>query len=174
MKKSKIQSILIFILFAISIGLGISYYNLSQTNLRMSENKNITFKWSPGEEILTGFWKSNNKMSDQSIDKNFDLNFEIINLYNTSGILVQRAYDKNENSVYEKGQTFNVIGEVVGSYQDTDEDGAVDRFTLVLDNEKKLEFIDEDIDGRYEKVIVTDKNGNTTSELEINSLFKEH
>ena len=151
------QKIFIFLLLIIIIGLGTAYYKLNETNKNLMESKNLTFDWSPSQEILFSFWKNNNKLSSQSIDRNFDNNYELFNAYDIFGNLVQSSYDNNENGIFEKYLVFNSNGQNVGNNIDSDEDGAIDEFLLVLDNKNELKFLDTDNDGRFEKVVLLNK-----------------
>ncbi len=166
----KLQRILIILLAIISIGLGIYSYGLSETNKKLTESKNFRFDWSPSQEILMSYWKNNNKLSDQFIDRNFDNNYERINTYTTFGKIFQTCYDKNEDGIFEKINIFNSIDEKVGTCIDSDEDGAIDQFTLILDNGNELIFLDSDMDGRYEKIHFT--KDNKTSEILTEKLFE--
>ena len=165
----KIQGILIILLSIISIGLGIYSFQLKQTNDKLLESKNFKSKWSPSQEMLISYWKNNDKLSNQYIDRNFDYNYELINTYTTYGKLCYTSYDLNENGVYEKITNFNIIGEKVGISIDSDEDGEIDEFIINLDNGNELKFIDNDRDGRYE--IIHSKNDNKTIELSNEKLF---
>ncbi|QCX39558.1 hypothetical protein FF125_14325 [Aureibaculum algae] len=167
----KIERILIVLLAIISIVIGIKYYQVNEINKNLMNSKNFNSKWSPSEEMLNSYWKNNNKLSNQYIDRNFDNNYEIINTYDYVGKLTQSSYDSNENGIYERNKIFNVIGEVVGACNDKDEDGAIDELIMSLDNNNELKFIDSDIDGRYEKVIMTNKKIHKITEINIDSLF---
>ena len=168
------QKILILLISIGIIVLGIAYYKLNETNKNLMESKNFNFEWSPSEEILFSFWKNNEKLSSENIDRNFDNNFELFNAYDVYGNLVQSSYDNNENGIFEKYMIFNSNGQNVGNNIDSDEDGAIDEFLLVLDNKNELKFLDTDNDGRYEKVVILDKKANVKSEKLIEELFEKN
>jgi len=168
------QKISIIILSVVIIGLAIGYYNLNETNKNLMESKNLKYDWSPGQEILFTFWKSNSKLSDQYIDRNFDNNFELFNTYDIFENLHQTGYDSNENGVYEKFAIFDPSGEKVGNNIDSNEDGVIDEFSLVLDSQNELKFVDSDHDGRFEKVIFFNKKNNNTFEMLTEKLLKNN
>lgn len=166
------QKSLILILSIVIIGLGIGYYNLNETNKNLMESKNFNFDWSPSQEVLFSYWKSNNKLSDQYIDRNFDNNYELFNTYDTFGNLYQTAYDSNENGVYEKFLIFDPFGEKVGNNTDSNEDGAIDEFSLILDSKNELKFVDSDHNGRFEKILFINKKNSYTSEMLTENLIE--
>lgn len=166
----KTQQIVIILLLIICIALGFYSFHLKQLNDNLMESKNFNFKWNSGQEILMGYWLNNHKISNHYIDRNFDNNYELINSYTTYGKLYSANYDRNENGVFEKMIFFNSVREKVGNSIDSDEDGAIDEFTIFLDNGNELKFLDIDIDGRYERVY--SKRNDTIIELNDENLFK--
>jgi hypothetical protein len=173
-KQMNLKKILILILSIIIVGLSIGYYKLYEINKSLTDSKNFSFDWSPSGEVLFGFWKNNNKLSNQNIDRNFDNNYELFHSYDIFGNLVQSSYDINENGVYEKHLIFNSVGENVGNSIDSDEDGAMDEFSLILDSNDELRFIDSDNDGRYEKVLFFDKKTNSKIERLIEEIIENN
>tara|TARA_R110002049_G_scaffold112646_4_gene262268 strand:+ start:1235 stop:1768 length:534 start_codon:yes stop_codon:yes gene_type:complete len=168
------QKISILILSVVIIGLGIEYYSLKETNKNLMESKNFNFDWSPGQEVLFSYRKSNNKLSDQYIDRNFDNNYEVFNTYDIFGNLHQTGYDSNENGVYEKFLIFDPFGEKVGNNMDSNEDGVIDEFSLTLDSKNELKFVDSDHDGRFEKIIFFNMKNSNTTEMLTENFFKNN
>ena len=166
----KTQSIIIAILSVACISFAIGYYDIKEDLILLDDDKNFRSEWSENGENLRVYWKNNNKLAQLHFDRNFDNNFEISNAYNVVGQLMMTSYDTNEDGVYERGKSFNLHGETVGTYADLDEDGALDKFSLTLDNGNEIEFIDNDLDGRYERVVI--KDSLKTSEHAIEDFFK--
>lgn len=166
----KTQTIIIAILSIVCISFGISYFKIKEEMSLLDDDKNFRSEWNQTGQDLIVYWKKNNKLAQLHVDRNFDNNFEISNAYNVVGQLMMTSYDANEDGVYERGKSFNLHGEAVGTYADLDEDGALDKFSLTLDNGNEIEFIDNDLDGRYERVII--KDSLKTSELAIEDFFK--
>ena len=133
--------------------------------------KNFTFKWINNYEILTSYWKENNKIANQFFDVNFDYNYEIARVYTTYGKVYQTCFDRNENGVYEKTDCYNSVGDKVGYSLDNDEDGVPEEFVLIYDSKKELKFIDSNFDGKCEKVSII--NNNNETELLIKTIFEE-
>ena len=166
------KNILIIILSISTLIFGILYYNSLKLNENLTESKNFNFEWSQEGEILYSFWKNNDKISNQYIDKNIDNNYELINTYDIYGNIYTSNYDLNENGVFEKYLTFNSYGKIVGKCIDKNEDGAIDEFTLILENQSELKFIDSNDNGQYEKIILINKKENTKKEKLIKELFE--
>lgn len=165
----KLQNILIVLLFITTVSLGVYCYRLNKLNSQLETSKNFYFKWGSSDEILFSHWNNNKKLANQYIDQNFDNNYEKIIDFTTYGKRIRSSYDTNENGIYERTEIFNSVGDLVGNCWDKDEDGATDKFSLILDDKSELIFLDIDIDGRYEKLIL--KTENNTSEITIDQLF---
>lgn len=168
----KAQQLLMVLLLILSIGLGIYSLKLKEENNYLKDSKNFHSSWSPSQEVLMSYWKNNNKLSDQYIDRNFDNNYEVINTYTTYGKIIQIGYDENENGVVEKSIIFNSTGEKIGVNNDYDEDRDIDEFTLIYKNNSMLTFTDENNDGRYEKMLL--KINNKVSEITIKNMFEQY
>lgn len=143
----KFKEVLIILLLLTSAALGIYTYKLTKEISHLTDAKNFNLKWENGQEILTSSWKSNNKISNQYFDANFDYNYEIIRDFTTYGKVYRTSFDRNENGVYEKIDFYNPAGNKVGYSFDKDEDGVPEEFALIYDSKKELKFIDENYDG---------------------------
>ncbi|TCP21047.1 hypothetical protein EV195_1251 [Tenacibaculum skagerrakense] len=151
----KLQKIIIFFLSISTVTLGFLYFKVKNQNKHFTESKNNKFEWKNGDEILNSYWKKNDKLASQFFDQNFDNNYEIIRTFTTYGKLYQTSFDRNENGVYEKVECFNITGEKVGEIIDYDEDGIPEEFSLFINSVKKLKFKDENYDGIFEKLTIT-------------------
>lgn len=167
MKQKNTLSLLLFIT---TIALGIYSYLLRQDISRLTDTKNFRFEWQNGQEVLASYWKEDNKLADQYFDANFDYNYEIIRAFTTYGKVYSTSFDRNENGVLEKTDFYNVIGEKVGYSLDKDEDGVPEEFVLLYNKDRELQFIDENRDGKYEKITVINKSKRT--ELIVEKLFE--
>ena len=166
----KLQKIIIILLSISTTIFGFLYFKMRNQNKHFTESKNNTFEWKNGDEILHSYWKENNKLASQFFDQNFDNNYEIIRTFTSYGKLYQTAFDRNENGVYEKYENFNVAGEKVGYGIDKDEDGIPEIFSLSQGSDKEIKFIDENYDGIYEKIILT--NNSIETELLTEKIFE--
>ncbi|WP_417785671.1 hypothetical protein [Tenacibaculum sp.] len=167
----KLKETLIILLSLTSIGLGIYSFKLNKEVSLLMDAKNFTFKWINNYEILTSYWKENNKISNQFFDVNFDSNYEIARVYTTYGKVYQTCFDRNENGVYEKTDCYNSAGDKVGYSLDNDEDEVPEEFVLIYDSKKELKFVDSNFDGKFEKVIII--NNNNETEFLIKTMFEE-
>ena len=101
-------------------------------------------------------------MEEHNISFNsFILHSEVIN-----------AYYYNENGFYEKFLIFDPFGEKVGNNTDSNEDGAIDEFSLILDSKNELKFVDSDHNGRFEKILFINKKNSYTSEMLTENLIE--
>ena len=169
MNFKKIITPLLLLIIAV---LGIMYYQLFETNKALMESKNFNLEYNDNQEVLLSIWKKNNKLANQFIDRNFDNNFEEVYSYDAFGNLYQINSDTNENGVFEKCESFDVYGKNVGNAFDKDEDGAVEEFSIILDNKNEIRFLDIDNNGRFEKLILVNKINDSESEILTNELFK--
>ncbi|REH55989.1 hypothetical protein C7448_10117 [Tenacibaculum gallaicum] len=167
----KLKEVLIILLSLTSIGLGVYSFTLNKENSRLTDSKNFTFEWKNSYEVLTSYWKDNNKISSQYFDVNFDYNYEIARVFTTYGKVYQTCFDRNENGVYEKTDCYNSAGDKVGYSLDNDEDGVPEEFVLIYDSKKELKFIDSDFDGKFEKIIII--NNSNETELLTKTMFEE-
>jgi len=98
----KLSKIVIIILSLTTLILGFLYYQKYMENKYLMESKNFMFEWNNDQEILFGYWKNNNKLANQFIDKNYDNNYEMITNHDVYGNLNVSSYDTNENGIIEK------------------------------------------------------------------------
>jgi hypothetical protein len=168
----KLSKIVIIILSLTTLILGFLYYQKYTENKYLMESKNFMFEWNNDQEILFGYWKNNNKLANQFIDKNYDNNYEMITNHDVYGNLNVSSYDTNENGIIEKTITYNAYGKEIGSCLDKNEDGAFDEFNIILENKNELKFIDINNNGQYNKVILFDREKNEKTEKIIEKLFE--
>lgn len=169
MKQKKTSRIIIFLLATSIVVLGVLYYNVRQENQNMKRNKHFSLEWTHDFEVMSSYWKKNGKLYAQSVDRNFDDNFEAFYAYNINGKLVSISYDANENGIYEKTIVQNDSGEIVGTYLDLNEDGESEEMTLLLDDGTKITFTDTDGDGRFEKLITDHEKVNLVLDSHVTS-----
>ena len=168
----KLSKIVIVILSLTTLILGFLYYQKYTENKYLMESKNFMFEWNNDQEILFGYWKNNNKLANQFIDKNYDNNYEMITNHDVYGNLNVSSYDTNENGIIEKTITYNAYGKEIGSCLYKNEDGAFDEFNIILENKNELKFIDINNNGHYNKVILFDREKNEKTEKIIEKLFE--
>ncbi|WP_439129919.1 hypothetical protein [Polaribacter sp.] len=168
----KTKNIVIYILIALITILSYKYYQLLQTNKNLLESKNFNFELNQAEDILYSFWKNNNKLSNQYVDKNFDYNYELVYSYDIYGNQLTKSIDDNENGVYEKCITYNAYGKIIGKSFDKNEDGVTETCILILENNNELILTDTNNNGDFEKITFINKQNNTTVEKPITKLFE--
>lgn len=166
------NKIIITILSIVIIVLSFLYYNLKKENKYLMDSKNFSLEWSENEEILYSYWKNNNKLANKFIDKNYDNNYEVITVHDIYGNRVLSNYDLNENGVFEKSINYNSYGNIIGKCVDKDEDGAFEEFSIILENNNELTFIDLNNNGQYNKIVLFHKKDNKRTEKLIENLFE--
>jgi hypothetical protein len=158
----------------LSITLGWLYYKTKKEYLEYVNAGLFYYKWSTQEDIYVGRWKSNNKLSEMSFDRNYDNKYEHIEYYDTSGIHAYTAYDMDGNGFHEKTITYSENDKIREEILDSDNDGFSDETSIFLPENYYITFEDKNFDHQYERVVFRDKNNNiirNTSLEEFVELF---
>lgn len=167
----KIKNSIFYILGLLIAFLSYKYYQLDQTNKNLLESKNFKIELNQTEEILYSFWKNNNKLANQYVDKNFDYNYELTYTYDIYGNQLTKSIDTNENGVYEKCITYNAYGKIIGKSFDKNEDGVAEVCILILENNNEIKLTDTNNNGDFEMITFVNRQNNTSTEKRIKTLF---
>ncbi|MFZ6051036.1 hypothetical protein [Halocola ammonii] len=141
MKKPKRTTLLISLLGAYSLimtGLFIRQYWIHE---RQSFDKNYKHSWNLDGTVLSMRNKETNKLNTVYYDENFDYNYERAEYY-ADDHLVAKAFDYDENGVFEKITYFDLNSEYIGFDQDIDSDQIYEYSLMIMENNDSLYLFD--------------------------------
>ena len=151
MKKPKRTTLLIWLIGAYSLimtGLFIRQYWIYE---KQSKDKNFYYTWNVDGTILSMRDNESNRLKSVFYDENSDFNYERSDYYINDRI-VSKAFDYDENGVYEKVTYFDLNSNYVGFDQDLDKDEIYEYSLRILENNDSLYFYDINKNNRIDSI----------------------
>lgn len=126
----------------------IRYFLIAQVG---TKDKNISYEWNATATALYARHTKTKELLQKNYDANYDKNFERIEQF-AKGNLIAELKDEDENGFFEKNYQYDQEGRITSVDEDTDQDGLIDKFYMVMQKGDTLFFVDSDKNGIFELV----------------------